>query len=52
MARIVQISTLVCFLFAATSACETEPIIFKGPFHVRFTEGSGFEKESNSSINR
>ena len=30
------------------TACETERIIFRGPYHVRFTESAGFEKESFS----
>jgi hypothetical protein len=30
------------------SACETEPIIFTGPYFVRFTETSLSTKESNS----
>jgi hypothetical protein len=29
-------------------SCETERLIFKGPFHVRFTESAGVEKESYS----
>ncbi|MEJ7645619.1 MAG: hypothetical protein WKF87_13585 [Chryseolinea sp.] len=41
---------LFCIVFAAFMGCETEPILFRGPYHVRFTEATGFEKESNSSI--
>jgi hypothetical protein len=32
------------------SGCETEKIIFTGPYHVRFTESSDFAKESVSDI--
>lgn len=31
-------------------SCETEKIIFKGPYHVRFTNLAFTEKESNSKI--
>ena len=31
-------------------ACETERIIFTGPYHVRFTESAAFEKESYSKV--
>jgi hypothetical protein len=30
--------------------CETERIIFRGPYHVRFTESSGFAKESTTEV--
>ena len=31
-------------------ACETEPILFKGPYHVRFSENTLILKESYSPI--
>lgn len=34
----------------AITGCETEKIVFTGPYHVRFTEASGFQKESYSSV--
>jgi hypothetical protein len=41
-------------LFALLSAfllgCETEPILFQGPYHVRFTETSLIKKESYKPI--
>jgi hypothetical protein len=33
------------FLMLITG-CETEPIIYRGPYHVRFTESSAYDKES------
>lgn len=39
--------TLVVILMAS---CETERIIFTGPYHVRFTESSDFAKESVNDI--
>ena len=39
------ISVLLLFM----TGCETESIIFRGPYHVRFTEATGFEKESSSA---
>jgi len=41
---------LTCILFVIIVGCVTDPIIFRGPYHVRFTEGTGFEKESSSGI--
>jgi hypothetical protein len=32
------------------SACETERILFTGPYHVRFTESSDFAKESVNDV--
>jgi hypothetical protein len=37
-------------LLIALSACETEKITFRGPYHVRFTLGSVTERESNGKI--
>lgn len=34
--------------FLVVGGCVTEPIIFKGPYHVRFTEESAFARESFS----
>ncbi len=36
--------------FAMIISCETEPILFKGPYFVRFSEVTGFEKESHSKV--
>lgn len=36
------------FLLFSLWGCETDPIIFKGPYFVRFTEAEGFSKESNT----
>jgi hypothetical protein len=38
------------FFFLALMNCETDRIIFKGPYFVRFTESSRTEKESFSKI--
>jgi hypothetical protein len=41
------------FLFIvliAACSCETERIIFKGPYHVRFTDAERTERESNSKV--
>jgi hypothetical protein len=35
---------------ALLPSCETDRIIFTGPYHVRFTESAGFEKESFSKV--
>jgi hypothetical protein len=37
-------------LVIASIGCETEPILFEGPYHVRFTENSLLEKESYSPV--
>jgi hypothetical protein len=37
-------------LAIALSSCETDSIIFTGPYHVRFTENAAFEKESFSKV--
>ena len=42
-------SGLVVLLLALTQ-CETERLIFSGPYHVRFTESSAFEKESYTGV--
>jgi hypothetical protein len=46
MKRIISI-TVVCAL--TFLSCETDPIVFKGPYHVRFTESALTQKESYSS---
>jgi hypothetical protein len=44
-------NTLFCILLLLTLVnCETERIIFNGPYFVRFTESSRTEKESASNI--
>jgi hypothetical protein len=45
--NILQLVVLVLGLF---SGCETERILFKGPYHVRFSESSGFAKESANDV--
>jgi hypothetical protein len=42
--------TLVVLLMASLVGCETELVTFKGPYHVRFTNVTLTEKESNSNI--
>ncbi len=44
------LKSFVCILLIVTAGCETDPIIFQGPYHVRFTEETGSDKESNSSV--
>jgi hypothetical protein len=49
--RIVSIkiaSACTLALLTLITGCETEPILFRGPYHVRFTEPTGFDKESFS----
>lgn len=41
-------STWTLVLLILITSCETEPIIFRGPYHVRFTEPSAYDKESFS----
>src|SRR5688572_2124445 len=41
-------STCALVLLILITSCETEPIIFRGPYHVRFTEPSAYDKESFS----
>lgn len=38
----------VFILLLYMTGCETESIIFRGPYHVRFSESTAFEKESFS----
>jgi hypothetical protein len=40
---------LLTLLFLLVS-CETEKLIFTGPYHVRFTKESAFERESYSKV--
>lgn len=47
MKTIIAISLLSLVVLIS---CETEPILFKGPYHVRFTESLLTEKESYSPI--
>jgi hypothetical protein len=46
--RLKIFSTGALILLMIITSCETEPIIFRGPYHVRFTEPSGYDKESFS----
>src|SRR5689334_22004229 len=41
---------LLTLVVVLISSCETERIIFTGPYHVRFTESSGFAKESVNDV--
>jgi hypothetical protein len=46
-----KILTILVFLFGLLLlSCETEPILFDGPYHVRFTESGLSKKESYASI--
>lgn len=38
------------FALLLLAGCETDRIIFTGPYHVRFTEATGFERESHSGV--
>ena len=38
--------TCVWVLLILITGCETEKVIFRGPYHVRFTESSAYDKES------
>jgi hypothetical protein len=40
----------ILVLLLSLTGCETEKLIFTGPYHVRFTESTGFEKESFSDV--
>ena len=42
--------SLLAVLLLSMTRCETEKLIFTGPYHVRFTEASAFEKESFSGV--
>ena len=43
-----RIISSLMFLFLLLSGCETDRLIFKGPYHVRFSEAALSEKESYS----
>lgn len=45
-----RIVTILVILLTSLIGCETELIIFKGPYHVRFTNIALTEKESNNNI--
>jgi hypothetical protein len=46
-----RISSILFVIFGSLAmACETEPIIFEGPYFVRFSDVSTTEKESHSSV--
>ena len=47
---IIQKAVWAMLMLATVSSCETERIIFNGPYHVRFTESAAFEKESFSKV--
>ncbi|HEU5289652.1 MAG TPA: hypothetical protein VFU05_03350 [Cyclobacteriaceae bacterium] len=46
--NILKVVTLLVIGFI--SGCETERILFTGPYHVRFTESTDFAKESDNDI--
>jgi hypothetical protein len=50
MFRIKNILPFSLALLVTIFGCEPEPVIFKGPYHVRFTENSAFERESFSKV--
>jgi hypothetical protein len=41
---------LVAIMVIAFAGCETDRIVFTGPYHVRFTEASDFAKESFNDV--
>jgi hypothetical protein len=43
-------AAIFLFLLALIVGCETEPLIFTGPYHVRFTESSLTAKESYTPV--
>jgi hypothetical protein len=48
MNKNISIVAFVCVLILLS--CETEPILFSGPYHVRFTESALTKKESFSDV--
>jgi hypothetical protein len=44
------LKSVILAMLLSLTGCETEKLIFTGPYHVRFTEASAFEKESFSGI--
>ena len=42
------INSLLALTLLVAAACEPDPILFKGPYHVRFTEPEDFARESYS----
>jgi len=46
--RLKIFNTGALILLIIITSCETEPVIFRGPYHVRFTEPSAYDKESFS----
>jgi hypothetical protein len=45
-----KLASIFLLLLTILSGCETERILFKGPYHVRFTESSLTTKESNTQL--
>ena len=45
-----RVAVIFLFSLPILFGCETEPLIFKGPYHVRFTESGFTTKESNTQI--
>lgn len=48
MIRTRNIFPISLALLLALFACESDPVIFEGPYHVRFTESTAFARESFS----
>ena len=46
------LKVVIGLVIVLVSGCETERIIFTGPYHVRFTEATDFAKESVNDIIR
>jgi len=45
--KILKSAVIIGFVYL--TSCETEKIIFRGPYHVRFTESAAYNKESFTS---
>src|SRR5690349_23781324 len=47
---VITIQYILVFMLVILGGCETERILFKGPYHVRFFSESDFRKESSSEL--
>lgn len=50
MRRNLTLGIFLLVTILAVTGCETEPILFKGEYHVRFSSDSDFRKESSTAI--
>src|SRR6187399_3061234 len=48
--KVITIQHILVLLLAFFCGCETERILFKGPYHVRFSTESDFRKESSTEL--